>query len=147
MQLTSHTDYALRLLIYLMCNRTRKVSTREVADAYGISLNHLTKVAKSLVKAGWIHTARGIGGGLEFAPNAGELSVGDVVRYTENTMDMAECFDKRGNRCPIVQACRLKSTLYRARDAFFEVLDATTLRDLVVNQAELNSIFSRSGRR
>lgn len=62
MQLTTHSDYALRLLIYLTSHQTRKVSTREVADAYGISLNHLTKVAKSLTKAGWLLAARGGGG-------------------------------------------------------------------------------------
>ena len=59
MQLTAHTDFALRLIIYLLVHPERKVSTKEVAQAYGISLNHLTKVAKSLTKAGWLVTARG----------------------------------------------------------------------------------------
>ena len=53
MQLTTHTDYALRLLIYLMSHRSRKVSTREVAEAYAISLHHLAKVAK--LRQIWSH--------------------------------------------------------------------------------------------
>ena len=54
MQLTTHSDYALRLLIYLMTYDAKCI--REVSDAYGISLNHLTKVAKSLTKGGWLVT-------------------------------------------------------------------------------------------
>jgi len=45
-QLTSYTDYALRVLLYLLSQPEGKASTREMAEAYGISLHHLTKVTK-----------------------------------------------------------------------------------------------------
>ncbi|MHA3773250.1 RrF2 family transcriptional regulator [Verrucomicrobiota bacterium sgz303538] len=142
MQLTSHTDYALRLLIYLMSNSTRNVSTREVAEAYRISANHLTKVAKSLTKAGWLVSARGGGGGLMLAPHTADTKVGEIVRYTESNCDIAECFNTSANTCPITHICDLKPVLYRARQAFFDVLDSVTVRDLVRNPEELNSVFS-----
>lgn len=142
MQLTSHTDYALRLLIYLMSNSTRNVSTREVAEAYRISANHLTKVAKSLTKAGWLVSARGGGGGLMLAPHTATAKVGEIVRYTESNCDIAECFNTSANSCPITHMCDLKPILYRARQAFFDVLDSVAVRDLVRNPEELNLIFS-----
>src|SRR6478735_265652 len=108
MQLTSHTDYALRLLIYLMSNNTRNVSTREVAEAYGISLNHLTKVAKSLTRGGWLISARGGGGGLMLAPHTPDTRIGEIVRYTEPNCDITECFRTAGNACPITNVCHLK---------------------------------------
>ena len=141
MQLTTHSDYALRLLIYLTSHNTRTVSTREVADAYGISLNHLTKVAKSLTKAGWLLAARGGGGGLTLAPHTLAARVGEIVRYTEYTTDVAECFDVKTNTCPIIGVCRLKPLLYRARKAFFDVLDTVTIQDIARNPEELNAIF------
>jgi Rrf2 family nitric oxide-sensitive transcriptional repressor len=141
MQLTTHSDFALRLLIYLMSHRTRKVSTKEVATAYGISLNHLTKVAKSLTKAGWLITARGGGGGLTLASHTPETRVGEIVRYTEFTCDIAECFDVASNQCPITNVCRLKPLLYRARKAFFDVLDTVTVQEIARNPAELNAVF------
>ncbi len=143
MQLTTHTDYALRLLIYLMSHPARKVSTREAADAYGISLHHLTKVAKSLTKAGWLITARGGGGGLTLAPHTPDTRIGEIVRYTESNCDLAECFDTARNTCPIIGVCRLKPVLYRARRAFFEVLDTVTLRDMARNPEELGAIFAQ----
>jgi Rrf2 family nitric oxide-sensitive transcriptional repressor len=144
MQLTSYTDFALRLLIYLANNPARPVSTREVADAYGISLNHLTKVAKSLTKGGWLISSRGGNGGLSLAPHTMETHLGEIVRYTEVTRDIAECFNTATNTCPITNACRLKPILYRARKAFFDVLDGATVRDLSQNPGELNAAFTSS---
>ena len=141
MQLTTHSDYALRLLIYLTSHRTRKVSTKEVATAYNISLNHLTKVAKSLTKAGWLVSARGGGGGLMLAPHTPETRVGEIVRHTESTCDIAECFKVVGNQCPITHVCRLKPLLYRARKAFFDVLDTVTVQEMARNHEELNAVF------
>jgi Rrf2 family nitric oxide-sensitive transcriptional repressor len=141
MQLTTHSDYALRLLIYLMSYRTRKVSTREVADAYGISLHHLTKVAKSLTKAGWLVAARGGGGGLTLAAHTPNVRVGEIIRYTETNINVAECFTAATNTCPIIGVCHLKPVLYRARKAFFDVLDSVTIQEIARNPGSLNPIF------
>jgi Rrf2 family nitric oxide-sensitive transcriptional repressor len=142
MQLTAHSDYALRLLIYLAVHPSRQVSTREVAEAYGISLHHLTKVAKSLTKAGWLVTARGSGGGLMLAKHTPEARVGEIVRHTEGQFDIAECFDRARDGCPITAVCRLKPVLYRARKAFFDVLDTVTVGEISRNPAELEPIFA-----
>ena len=144
MQLTTHSDYALRLLIYLASHGPRTVSTREVADAYGISLHHLTKVAKSLTKAGWLTAARGGGGGLMLAAHTLEARVGEIVRHTEPNCDIAECFNPASNTCPIIAVCRLKPVLFRARKAFFDVLDTVTIRDISRNSAQLNPVFEKA---
>lgn len=147
MQLTTYSDYALRLVIYLMVHHDRQVSTREVADAYGISLNHLTKVAKSLTKAGWVLTTRGGGGGLTLAAHTPDTRVGEIVRHTEPHCDIAECFNRSSDTCPITAVCRLKPILYRARKAFFDVLDTVTVREIARNGAELAPILNASGAR
>ena len=52
MQLTSYTDYSLRLLLYLALQPKHKLSSvKQVADIYRISYNHLTKVTHELRKA------------------------------------------------------------------------------------------------
>lgn len=129
MQLTSHTDYALRILIFMMSQPARRVTTREMADFYGISLNHLTKVAKALTKSGWLQASRGTGGGLLLAKHTPDTKVGEIVRLMEKR-DLVECFTPASNTCPITAACQLKPILYQARRAFFDVLDAHRVRDL-----------------
>lgn len=140
MQLTYHTDYSLRLLTYLICRPSRCVTTREMAEFYGISLHHLTKVAKSLTKAGWLTTTRGSGGGLMLAIHTPGAKIGEIVRCTENT-DLVECFNPATNSCPIHRCCELKSILFQARRAFFEVLDSFTVQDLARYSAEVNQLI------
>ncbi len=142
MQLTTHTDYALRLLLFVMSQVPRKVSTREAAQAYGISLNHLTKVAKSLTRGGWLVAARGGGGGLQIAAHTPKATVGEIVRFSETTCDLAECFNPRANTCRLAQVCRLKGVLHRAQLAFFAVLDGVTLAEIAGNRDELNRVFA-----
>ena len=64
MRLNTRTDYALRLLLYLQSSGARPASVREIAAAYAISPEHLTKVARELTLRGWIETRRGRHGGL-----------------------------------------------------------------------------------
>lgn len=146
MQLTTHTDHALRMLMYLMINPERNITTREVAETFGVSIHHLTKVAKSLVKGGWLLSTRGAGGGLVLAPHTPNAKVGDIVRHTEN-MGMVVCFTEKTPRCPIEAVCRLRSVIHRARQAFFEVLDGVTVAEVSGNKAELGLILNPPTRR
>jgi Rrf2 family nitric oxide-sensitive transcriptional repressor len=139
-QLTSYTDYALRVLLYLLSHPEGKATTREMAEAYGISLSHLTKVTKDLTKAGWLVATRGAGGGVRLAPHTPDVKVGEIVRHTENC-DLLECFDLPTNTCAIARCCGLRGVLYLARKAFFDVLDAVPLRELVANPAKLRQVF------
>jgi Rrf2 family nitric oxide-sensitive transcriptional repressor len=131
MKLTYRTDYALRVLIYLMNHPGQKATTREMAEFYGISLNHLTKVAKTLTRAGWLTTTRGTTGGLMLAAHTADTKLGEIVRLTETT-EVVECFTPTTNTCPIALRCHLKPILYKAQRAFFDVLDAHTVRDLAL---------------
>ena len=127
--LTFHTDYALRVLIYLMRHPGERATTREMAEFYGVSHHHLIKVAKTLTRAGWLVATRGAGGGLTLAAHTPDARVGEIVRFTESG-DLVECFAPATNTCPIAETCALQPLLYRARRAFFEVLDGHTVRDL-----------------
>jgi Rrf2 family nitric oxide-sensitive transcriptional repressor len=136
-QLTIYSDYALRTLMYLGTHTERPVSVPEVAAAYRISPHHVAKVAQALVRGGFARAHRGRSGGLELAKAPRDVSVGDVVRYTEPTLDLLECFDRTTSTCPLTGACRLQRALHDARRAFFAVLDRTTLADLVTGTPSL----------
>lgn len=131
MQLTRHSDYALRLLMRLALEPDGLVTIQEVSAAYGISRNHLMKIALGLGRHGFIETLRGRGGGLRLARPPAEIGVGAVLRTTEDSFALVECFDGAHNRCVITGACRLRGALREALQAFLAVLDGYTLADLV----------------
>lgn len=143
MQITTHTDYALRTLIYLATREPGEPATvQDVAARYGISANHVAKVVQTLVQLGYINSHRGRGGGLELAIPASSINVGGLVRETEN-LQLLECLGPKSS-CPIDPSCRLKGLLGEALQAFIEVLDRYVLADLVTNREELRGLLARS---
>ncbi|WP_343039150.1 Rrf2 family transcriptional regulator [Propylenella binzhouense] len=127
MRLTLYTDYSLRLLLYLAVKPDGLATIEEVAKAYGVSRNHLMKVAHELGRAGFVATVRGRGGGLRLARPPEAVSVGEVVRFAEDDFRLALCFEPGAAACAISPACRLRGALAEARNAFLAVLDGYTL--------------------
>ncbi|ODS00386.1 Rrf2 family transcriptional regulator [Methyloceanibacter methanicus] len=142
MRLTVYSDYALRLLMYLAVKEDGLATIAEVAEAYGISKNHLTKVAHELGVAGYVETVRGRGGGLRLARAPTAISLGEVVRHTERDMALVPCFAPVEEECAIARCCLLRLALARAGDAFFEVLDGYALADLTRPRSALQSLLA-----
>lgn len=136
MQLTTHSDYAMRLLIYLAIHPQDKPATvKDAAERYGVSTNHLAKVAQRLVQEKLVLSQRGRGGGLKLAVSPESINIGKLIRKTEN-LEMLECFGDEC-ACPIESVCILFSALRKAQKAFLEVLDGYTLADVVKNKHRL----------
>lgn len=142
MRLTLHADYGLRVLVYLGTHEGRVVTTTEVSQAYGISKNHLVRVAQSLRDAGYVALHPGRLGGLSLAKAAKEIRVGAVVRALEPDMHIVECFDRATNTCPIAPGCALKSALREASEAFLASLDRLTIADVLADsRGNLKELF------
>ena len=137
MRLTTMTDYALRLLMYVAQQPDRLCTISEVAQAYAISEAHLMKVTHQLGLAGWIETVRGKGGGMRLARRPQCVSIGEVVRAMEAELGVVECLTAGGGSCVIAPACRLKSILHDATNRFLEELDQYTLADMLKSRAPL----------
>jgi Rrf2 family transcriptional regulator, nitric oxide-sensitive transcriptional repressor len=127
-----HTDYALRTLMFLAANDGHH-SIAEIAHAYGISKNHLMKVAQRLAAEGFVESVRGRSGGLKLARPASALNVGSIVRAMEDTGSFVECFDAATNSCVVTPVCGLRHSLAGAVEAFTQHLDQFTVADLIPN--------------
>jgi Rrf2 family transcriptional regulator, nitric oxide-sensitive transcriptional repressor len=123
--------------MYLAIQPERLVNIREIAERYDISRNHLVKVVHNLARAGFIKSHRGRGGGIELARKAGQINIGQVVRYTEGPLRPVECFDSERNRCVITAVCDLAQVLQEACDNFLATLDKYTLAELVTQKQKL----------
>lgn len=142
MQLKSFTDYALRVLIFAASRPETRCLTADVAAAFGISRHHVVKVVNELQHLGYLDTTRGRDGGFALALPPGRIRIGDVVRRTEGTMTLVECFDRQTNTCPLARACGLKGALREAFDAFLGVLDGYSLADLIAEPQWLARVTS-----
>ncbi len=145
MRLTSFTDYGLRMLMRMASAPERAFSTAELADEFGLSRNHLTKIILRLAQGGIVATRRGGGGGATLARNPQEVSVGSVVRLLEEGQPLVECFAANGGDCTITGCCRLKARLRSAEAAFMADLDRSTLADIALPAGSTARISADAG--
>lgn len=147
MRLTTFSDYTLRVLIYLGVHDDQIATVSQIADAYGISANHLMKVVHHLAQSGYIETARGKGGGMRLGLSPEIINIGEVVRGTEDNGKLVECFDRKSSDCRIESACVLRGVLGHALDAFFLSLDSYTLADLLAPKPNLAKMLAPTKKR
>lgn len=135
MHITLYTDYSLRVMIYLALNSGERATIRDMAGAYNISRNHLTKVVHQLQLGGYLETVRGSGGGVVLARAPENINIGTVVRSMEPDLNLVSCF-KDENQCVITPHCRLRSMMGEALQAFMATLDQYTLADIAGHETE-----------
>ena len=85
----------IHAMIYMAQRPDRKVSTKEIADFHRISDNHLSKVLQRLVRAGYVTSVRGPGGGFELAKDPDEIKIISLYELFDGPLALSEClFDR-----------------------------------------------------
>ncbi|MER7205745.1 Rrf2 family transcriptional regulator [Streptosporangium sp. NPDC020072] len=132
MRLTAFTDISLRIVMRLAVAREEDLlTTRTVALGLAVPYSHAAKAVARLVELGLVETRRGRGGGLRLTGAGRDASIGGIARALESGGDLAGCEDDPP--CPLRAACRLRTALAEAREAFFASLDRITVESLVAS--------------
>ena len=99
MQLTSTTDYAIRIVCYLAA-QSQMISTSELSRKLSVPYSYIPKITKKLKQAGIIKACEGIKGGYQIAKQPENISLRDVISCTESTMAISRCLEKEGGLLP-----------------------------------------------
>ncbi|MCW5252627.1 MULTISPECIES: nitric oxide-sensing transcriptional repressor NsrR [unclassified Streptomyces] len=131
MRLTKFTDLALRSVMRLAVvgDGDDPLATREVAEVVGVPYTHMAKAITRLQHLGVVEARRGRGGGLTLTGLGRRASVGWLVRELEGDGEVVAC--EGSEPCPLRAACRLRTALRSAQEAFYAALDPLTVDDLV----------------
>lgn len=140
MRLTSYTNYALRTLMFAALDAPALVRVQDVAEAHGISRTHLVKCVHHLGQWGYLDNVRGRGGGFRLARPAETITVGEIVRRTEEGFAEAPA-----DPAATDADRRLDASFEAAQAAFLAVLDRHTIRDITFNDGELRAALGLSG--
>jgi Rrf2 family nitric oxide-sensitive transcriptional repressor len=169
MRLTNYSDYALRSLIYLAVKPEPPIlaNISDIANSYGISKSHLTKIIHQLGQLGYIESVRGKNGGIRLARAPKDINLGILIKQIEPDFDLVECFATPVNSsdrhprstglpitlineevdksigCVISPVCQLKGVFFEALTAFINVLERYTLADVITNEDELVTLLFR----
>ncbi len=136
MTFAKKTLYALRA-VYELAKRYGRGPTTigEIAEAQALPPRFLENILMQLKGAEILESARGKEGGYWLARPPEAISVGDVVRAMEASVDLIKCLGgKIEETCPMRENCSFLPMWERAQRALFEVYDGTSYADLVAQQ-------------
>lgn len=129
MQLTKHTDYAFRVLIYLAMQPTDTLATiQEIAKYFDISRNHMMKIVQKLANAGFIQSIRGKQGGIKLGKQTQEINLRSIVELMEATLKPVDCTSQP---CRLNPGCELKTILFTGQRQYMDYIGQYTVTDLM----------------
>lgn len=109
----------------------------EIAEAQAIPRRFLENILNRLKGGGFVESARGRDGGYFLTRQARELTVGEILRFTEGPLSPVDCGVKtKKDTCPMYGYCPFLSLWERAEKALEAVYDGTTFQELVQQEAK-----------
>src|SRR5688572_2109250 len=137
MRLSKKGEYALRSLINLgIAAEVGRVLVQvsELADNEQLPIKFLEQIMQELKDAGLVKSARGKFGGYRLGKPAGEIKIGDVVRFIDGPLAPIGCVSQTAYEkctCPDETHCGLRMLMLDVRNAISGILDRYTLADVV----------------
>ena len=131
MQLTSTTDYAIRIVCYLAAQR-QMISTSELSQELSVPSSYIPKITKKLKQAGIIKACEGIKGGYQIAKQPENISLRDVISCTESTMAISRCLEKEGG-CSrnYIYCCKVHQILLELQNIYNNRLESVKISDII----------------
>ncbi len=129
MILSRSADYGLRALIHLaQAAREVPVPLERIAEVQRVPAALLSKILQALVRAGFLRSHRGYGGGFVMVAEPTRLSLEAVIEAIDGPLVVFECLDDE-TFCELCQGCRLQEKLREVERAMRGILRSTTLAD------------------
>jgi Rrf2 family protein len=108
------------------------VVLKSIAERQGISENYLEQLFASLKKHKLVKSIRGSQGGYTLGDTPDKISVGDILRALEGSLAPVDCVAEDGHSsCSRYDCCVTRGIWQKIRDSINEVVDSTSLQQLV----------------
>jgi len=131
MQLTSTTDYAIRIVCYLAA-QSQMISTSELSQELSVPYSYIPKITKKLKQAGIIKACEGIKGGYQIAKQPENISLRDVISCTESTMAISRCLEKEGGCSKnYIACCKVHQILLDLQNIYNNRLENVKISDII----------------
>lgn len=148
MHLSKRGEYGLRAMIDLAEQTTLNpgrptsggqtgpvlVQIREIAERQQIPTKFLEQILLTLKNAGLLHSKMGLGGGYYLAHAPEQITLGQIARILDGPLAPIKCVSQMAYEpcgCPDEATCGLRLVMFDVRNAIAEILDHTSLADVV----------------
>lgn len=128
------TEYALRGLVYIQLQNynDRRPGIAEISKEIDAPPFYTAKILQQLVRQGFIFSIKGKGGGFFFDNHKPELTIRELITYTEGTNLITGCGFGLKN-CSEENPCPLHEKYAPIRSAIDHLVSTETIQSLAKN--------------
>ena len=133
MSVSSKCYYAIRA-VYALAEHggPELMKIAEIAEREKIPIRFLEVILSQLKGGGFVQSRRGAEGGYRLAKPAATISVGAIMRYVDGPIAPIDCVSQsRPKECDFHGDCHFFGFWGRVRQAISDVVDRTTIADLI----------------
>jgi Rrf2 family protein len=136
MKLSRRGEYAIKALLQLAAgDPERGCTTSDIASKARIPEPFLNQIMIALKNAGLLRSRRGAHGGYVLSRASNQIFIGEIARCMDGPLAPIPCASVTAYEpcpsCPEPETCDLRMLMRSVRDAISDILDRTTLADLV----------------
>lgn len=136
MKLSTKGRYGMRALLDLALHQSEGlVLLKDVAQRQEVSLPYLEHLIAPLIAAGLVKSTRGARGGVLLIKSPSEIKLSEVVQLLEGSLAPVDCVND-AKLCHRSASCVTRDIWTEMKRAMNQVLDSTTLQDLVERQRQ-----------
>ena len=143
--LSKKTQYGMKAMLALGRRyREGPVMIGTLAREESIPVKFLEVILLDLKTRGLLSSKLGRKGGYQLSRPPSTITIGSIIRIMEGPLAPLPCASETAyqpcEECPDVESCGTRIIMRRVRDAISDVLDRTSLADLIqsVEQSRLN---------
>jgi FeS assembly SUF system regulator len=130
LRVTKLADYGIVIMTQFASHSERPYNARDMAGVVRLPLPVVSKVLKSLVRAGLLESQRGTKGGYNLLRHPREITVAAIIRALEGPIAVTECTDQIHGDCGLEMRCPVKTNWHLINRAIFEALERITLAEM-----------------
>lgn len=129
------TDYATVVMSCMAARPDNVLSSAEIAQCTSLEAPTVSKLMKSLGRAGLVMSYRGASGGYQLARPAADINVAEIVEALEGPLGMTECAVAAG-QCELEAICNVRGNWQVINRTVANALKAMSLADMQRPAAE-----------
>lgn len=129
-RINRETDYAVLVLGLMAAEPERRYSAAWLAEERGLPAPVVSKILKTLVRAGLLVSQRGARGGYALARPPEQISLADVVAAMEGPISLTHCIDSGPESCQYHSGCVASSNWSRINQVIQQALEGINLLEM-----------------
>ena len=128
------TDYGIVVMAHLAgCEDDDSHNARELAEETRLPAPFVSKILKSLTRAGLLSSSRGMKGGYMLAYSPLDISIADIVAAVEGPIALTHCIEDAPGACELESCCRVRDALQVLNNTVRQALREVSLADLAAH--------------